>query len=245
MNHVAKKGFTLIELMLAMTFIAILLLAIAMTVIQLGNIYRKGLSLKEVNQVSRDISSDVRKSLSSVDAIDLTTDYVTTTAGGRVCFGNYTYIWNTGKVLAPTTPTDSNVVWYGSETNSSHTKYVRFAKVPDASKLYCAKSGGGALTYKNIRAVDAAQAQELLSSVQDGGEYKVNINQISLVTSASSYDSSTGERLYVFNYVVGSGLNSTMATDQLSCLVDGTVGADAQYCNVKQFSLVIKAGNRV
>lgn len=244
MNHAAKKGFTIIELMLAMSFIAVLLLAIAMTVIQIGNIYRKGLSLKEVNQVSRDVSADFRKSLSSVEAITLSTDYVTTSAGGRVCLGNYTYIWNNGRALqTPATgnPTDPNLVWYGAETNSSHTREIHLVKVPDASKLYCAKNALGALISKNIRAADVAQTHELVSP----GDYKLNVNQITLSTTPTAYDSATGEQLYVFDYVLGSGANAAMATNQLSCLNQGTAGADVAYCNVKQFSLVIRAGNRV
>ncbi len=244
MNHAAKKGFTIIELMLAMSFIAVLLLGIAMTVIQIGTIYRKGLSLKEVNQVSRDISADFRKSLSSVEAITLATDYRTTSAGGRICLGNYTYIWNNGKALqTPATgnPTDSNLVWYGTETNTSHTREVHLVKVPDAAKLYCSVNALGALTYKNVRSADVAQTQELVAS----GDYKMNINKITLSTTSSAYDSTTNERLYTFEYVLGSGENATMATDQLSCLNAGQAGADTGYCNVKQFSLVIRAGNRV
>src|SRR6218665_2336873 len=99
-------GFTLIELMLSMTFVSVLLLAIAMTIIQMATIYNKGMTVKEVNQTSRDISDDLKRSFSASQvfvvntdpAID-STDYVriklgSEIVGGRLCTGTYSYIWN-------------------------------------------------------------------------------------------------------------------------------------------------------
>ena len=64
MNRAAKQtGFTLIELMLAMTFISVLLLAIAMTIIQIGTIYNRGVTLKEVSQAARSISDELNRSI--------------------------------------------------------------------------------------------------------------------------------------------------------------------------------------
>ena len=66
MNHVDKtKGFTLIELMLSMTFISILLVAIAVTIIQISNVYNRGITLKEVNQAGRSLSNELQRSITS------------------------------------------------------------------------------------------------------------------------------------------------------------------------------------
>ena len=237
MNHVVKKdGFTIIELMLAMSFISVLLLAIAMTVIQIGNIYNKGLTLKEVNQTSRDITSDFTKSLQSAAVISLDTDYVTTTAGGRVCLGTYSYIWNT---IAGFKSNDPNLSWYGNDTG--HTHKLHFVKVPDSSKIYCAKSGTGALTYRDIRAVDVPQAQELILE----GDHNLNINKFALSSYSSAADSTTSEQLYTLNFTIGSGDISAMNSDQSACLNAGQAGADLAYCSVQQFSIAIRAGNGV
>jgi prepilin-type N-terminal cleavage/methylation domain-containing protein len=56
-----KKGFTLIELMLAMSFISVLLLSIAMVGIQAGKMYSRGIVLRDVNQAGRDISDTIRR----------------------------------------------------------------------------------------------------------------------------------------------------------------------------------------
>lgn len=238
MNHVAKRqdGFTIIELTLAMSFISILLLAIAMTIIQLGSIYSKGLAMKEVNQVSRDISSDFRKSLGEVASISLTTDYAPTPAGGRVCLGTYSYIWNTISAFSTNNP---NLVWL--QNDPSRTRQLHFVKVPDTARIYCAKSSGGALTYTTIRTVDAPQVQELLPE----GDHDLNINSFTITSAPSAFDPTTGQQLYYIEYIIGSGDIATMNTTQTACKNAGQVGADLAYCNVQQFSLVMRAGNRV
>ena len=55
MNQKANRsaGFTIVELMLAMAFLAVLLVVITMTVIQISNVYNKGLTLRAVDQAGR------------------------------------------------------------------------------------------------------------------------------------------------------------------------------------------------
>lgn len=238
MNHVAKKqqGFTIIELTLAMSFISVLLLGIAMTIIQLGTIYSKGLATKEINQVSRDISSDFRKTLSEVSSISLTNDYVTTPAGGRVCLGTYTYIWNT---ISAFNTNDPNIVWL--QNDPTRLRQLHFVKVPDTARIYCAKTSGGALTYTTIRTVDVPQVQELLPE----GDHDLNINRFTISSAPSAYDPTTGQQLYYIEYIIGSGDIATMNTTQTACKNAGQTGADLAYCSVQQFSLVMRAGNRV
>lgn len=94
MNH-NKRGFTLIELMLAMTFVSALLLAIAMTVIQISNVYTRGLTLKEVNQAGRTISTELKRGISQSAPFAVPgPKYVVQPWGGRLCVGQYSYIWN-------------------------------------------------------------------------------------------------------------------------------------------------------
>ena len=124
MNHVDKthKGFTLIELMLAMTFISVLLLAIAMTIIQVGAIYNKGVALKDINQSGRGISDDISRTVAASEAFSLTTDYVTGTDGGRVCLGSYSYIWNYAKSF----PNGSGLTWNQNDTTKGTQLHLSF-----------------------------------------------------------------------------------------------------------------------
>lgn len=238
MNHVDKRqkaGFTIIELMLAMAFISVLLLGIAMTVIQISAIYNRGIALKEVNQVARDIASDVRTSIGNAQPLVLATDYVATPTGGRLCLGSVSYLWNTAKAI---TTNDPDLVHYGT---ASTDKLVHLTKVPDAAKLYCAKDATGRVQLANIQPADVSVATELLES----GDHQLGINKFLLSTTAAATDTSTGETLYTFAYTIGSGAVSAMTADQSACLAPGVANADIQYCNVQQFSLVIRAGNRV
>lgn len=236
MNHAAKRGFTIIELMLAMSFISVLLLAVAMTVIQIGVTYNRGMALKDVNQSARDIGADVRRNLSSAESIAVDTDYITTPAGGRLCLGSYSYIWNTGKALGDNS---TNVAWYGND--SDHVRQIRFVKIPDSAKIYCATNAAGVLTYRDIRTTDVPQAQELLQR----GDHQLNIHKFELSTSDTARDETTGQQLYTLDYIIGAGDVSAMNTTQSACLPASDPNADIAYCNVQQFSLVIRAGNRV
>lgn len=123
-----QKGFTLVELMLGMGFVGSLLVLIAIVIIQIMGLYNKGLTLKEVNEVTRIVVRDMQQSISSADAFRLMAepqtrpdgstpdpevalsleavglsgngaDYFNNPAGGRLCTGVYSYAWNTGAAL--------------------------------------------------------------------------------------------------------------------------------------------------
>lgn len=236
MNRVANKGFTLIELMLAMSFISVLLLAIAMVIIQIGTTYNKGMTIKEVNQVSRDIASDIRRNVSAVGALDYATNYVTTPTGGRMCLGSYSYIWNNTKALSPTL--DPNRARYQSDTRT-----VRLVRVPDGGRIYCKKNlATGVLENRDIRTADTAASQELLQT----GDRKLGLNVFEILPpQASAGNTDTNQQLYTLHYIIGSGEVDAMTTDMTSCKGVGTAGSDLAYCSVQEFRVVLRAGNRV
>lgn len=240
MNHVAKKntGFTLVELMLAMAFLSGLLLIIALTIIQIGAIYNQGTTLREVNQASRDISEDLRRSIASAGSLDLTTDYVlrpnaTSPAGGRLCLGTYSYIWN----YAKTPDGSADLTRLGSSSSSPR---VILVKVPDAGKIYCAKDSGGAITNKNIRELDVPLTQELLKA----GDHELGVHNISFNSPipASATNDAIGQSLYSITYTIGTNKVVAMNADQTACLPAGDANSDLLYCQVQQFTLVVRAG---
>src|SRR5690242_17663820 len=133
MNHVKRRetGFTIVELMLAMTFIAALLVAIAMTTVQISHIYNKGLTLREVNQAGRAVSEELQRSIGSsvpfnVDSASPASRYIVRPGGGRLCLGRYSYAWNYGAALRG----GGGPAIYNSYDDGSP---VRFAKVNDPS----------------------------------------------------------------------------------------------------------------
>ena len=62
-------GFTMVELSLAMAFVSVLMLTIATTVIQIGNIYSRGMTLKAVEQSGRQVATDIRRSISQANEL--------------------------------------------------------------------------------------------------------------------------------------------------------------------------------
>lgn len=60
-----KKGFTIIELMLAMSFLGTMLVGIASLTMRITNIYQKGLSLRNINAIGREIISDLTRTANS------------------------------------------------------------------------------------------------------------------------------------------------------------------------------------
>ena len=71
-----QQGFTLVELTLAMTFISVLLLSIALTIIQLGALYNQGTTSKEINQASRDMQDNITRNIASSGPFVFADDYV-------------------------------------------------------------------------------------------------------------------------------------------------------------------------
>lgn len=89
-NNVTKqKGFTLIELMLAMAFISFLLVFLVLSILQITRLYVKGSAIRQIDQTGRQLLDTIGVSLRS----NTTPRYVS--ASNRLCAGNVSYAWNT------------------------------------------------------------------------------------------------------------------------------------------------------
>jgi len=247
MNHARKTqhGFTIIELTLAMMFISFLLLGIALTIIQIGAVYNKGTTSKEINQASRTINTELNRDVLSATSLTLATDYVTTPttgvpAGGRLCLGSFSYIWNYARAIEVGS---ANVTKYTTAPDSTKSSSIRLVKVPDPARVYCAKTGTGGLAFPNVRSVDTTLVQELLSN----GDHELGIHNFAFITPvpASSADANTGQHIYSLTYTIGTSKISALNATQTACLAPNIANADPLYCNVQQFSLVVRAGNGV
>ncbi len=232
MSH-DNKGFTLIELMLAMTFIAMLLIAIAMTTIQISNIYNKGITLRETNQIGRSVSAELQRSISSSSPFDVTpkvddspttlaSKYVVRDGGGRLCIGNYTYAWNYGKALVGGSgaPAIFNTFEDGSP--------VRFVKVADSGGL-CADP-----TLK----IDKTKATEMLTA----GDRDLVLHSFTISQTAN--DPTTGQSIYAISMLIGTNDRQQLTTNDASCKPPSEGVGDENYCSVNQFDLIARAGNQ-
>lgn len=246
MNHVSRKkqGFTIIELVLSMSFVAVLLLAIATIIMQIGATYNRGMTVKEVNQAGRSISEDIRFNVSASSSFvpDATSFLVVRSAGidsgARLCLGTYSYIWNYAKAFYNS---DVSLTKYES-LPAGRTNDIRLVKVADGSKVYCQKrANSNDPLYANIRSQDSAASQEILKA----GDRKLAISEFTLTSNSNMYDGTTGQRLYEASFTLAAGNVSAMNASQTACLMPGDINSDLSYCVVQKFTLVIRAGNRV
>lgn len=121
----SKKGFTILETALAMAFISFLMLAVGFAVVQISNIYEKGITIKVVNNNGRELVDEFSRTIMASkysrneDDHDAHFEYTYTQTLGNVsnvgarnkdenaevplhgafCIGNYSYLWNTGYAL--------------------------------------------------------------------------------------------------------------------------------------------------
>ena len=166
-----KKAFTIVEFMLATTVLAIMLMSIASLTIRIIKIYKKGLAMRSVNSVGRDIINDLSRVITSspvtnrvmpepssspinANAIreswadyynEITTDRngFTVQASGVFCTGSYSYIWNTAPTIESMNNNGGTVPATALKVNNQVHRLVR---IPDGSRNVCAHEAGTKLT---------------------------------------------------------------------------------------------------
>lgn len=134
-----QQGFTLVELMLALAFVAFILIFALTTVIQVMQTYNKGLALKKINQAGRTTLNDISRNLKVADpsAVD-----VSAISDGRVCFGSISYVWNS----YDTSTSNANKF----DDNSS----LVLARVNDPAEAMCSQSNS---VYPDVPKDDATE----------------------------------------------------------------------------------------
>ena len=225
MSHYNKNGFTIIELMLAMGFVASLLLAIAMTVIQIGNIYNRGITYNDVNQAGSTLATELQRSIDSSPPFDLEATgsdsrYIKSDAGGRLCTGDYSYIWNYGVAIA--------YLSLALNKYSDSADVIHFVKVADNSKSLCSSPSSGVIKTSAI---------ELLNQ----GQNNLAIHSFSITSSA--YDEKTGQRLYNISFTLGTNEQAALNGDNTKCLLENENNSNPSYCAINDFNIVARAGN--
>lgn len=134
-----QQGFTLVELMLAIAFVAFIILFTVLAVMQVMRTYNKGIAVKEINQTARVTVEDMSRVIRGSSSI-----VTSALSNGRVCLGGISYVWNTQGGSANK---------YDSAGNPS----VTLARVDDSGGAMCVLVGA---SYPNV---PAAKATSLLS----------------------------------------------------------------------------------
>lgn len=214
-----NAGFTMIEMMLSMAFVAFLMVTIAMTTISMAQTYEKGLTLNSVNKSGRAIISDMQSTIQQSSGG--VTERLTST-GGFICFGNFTYAYNTGAALAAGS---SSLLTYGDVPLRG--EQVHLAKIPDAGGSFC--SGSSTVV---------TGATELLPA----GDRNLAIQSIKVPSTSLNPNHTTLQTLYQINFVLGTNDQGALVITGDNCRPPAGPGSDATYCAVNKFQFIVRAG---
>jgi len=202
-----------------------------MTVIQIGNTYNRGITYKSVNQAGGTIANQLLRDINSNAPFNLDSDhYIEKPWGGRLCTGQYSYIWNYGDAILANNPAQL-YVYIGA---TADTPNINFIKVSDSNFSYCTDADTSKKT------IDQATSVELL----DVGKNNLAIHSFSISSGAS--DGSTNQSLYSISFLVGTNEAGTLdvISGSKKCKLPDDAQSDSTYCAVNQFDIVARAGNK-
>lgn len=102
-----QKGFTLVELTLAVAFLGVLVLLSSAIIVQTINIYNKGVAIKQINQAGRSLAEDISRLTSRGSEVTIADHGL----AGYLCVKEsnlwQSYTWNSIQRGDGTTPTST------------------------------------------------------------------------------------------------------------------------------------------
>lgn len=227
----SKAGFTIIELMFAMAFVAVLLMAIASVVIQMSIIYNRGVTLREVNQSGRGVIDIMTRDIAEATPFKVSDYLISTADGGRLCLGTVTYAWSAMKDLDD------------SGTNSALTVYqdgepVRFTRIEDPGAMYCRYGADGTL---HSNPVSRDNSTELLNK----GQRDLVLRQFNIeeIPNDPNY---IGPKIYVVRATIGtnnSDFISVSGDNRCEPPDNDSTTRQQSYCSINEFKFAARAGN--
>ncbi len=191
-----KKAFTIIEFMIAMTFLAVLLMGIATVTMRILEIYRKGLSMRAINATGRDILNDLSRTIASSPIVEninptaadstknITGDDIlkvyrnyynestmlynekNVQAGGVFCTGSYSYIWNTAPAIKMAREDSSYISSLFRIKVGDEENYYKFARIPDTSRKACERSDEDSMNLKS-KVTEVSDKRDIVSLISD------------------------------------------------------------------------------
>lgn len=227
-------GFTIVELMLSIAFISFLLLSIALLAIQVGRIYQRGLTLQTINQSGREISDMIRRDFLQARAPHITkatVDRAGETVGGRVCLGDYSYVWNTISAMQKYASNDSSITTING-------KSINLARVADPGGQLCSKDAAG----RYQKEIDQSKATHILQAKEGSevpviGVYTMTADPIIKEQRAISQGVSD-EALYIVQFTLGTSAAQEINTSSATCKPPDE--ADLEYCAINKFEVVAR-----
>ena len=226
-----KKGFTIMELMLAMGVIAFLLLSVAGLIIQMTNTITRGTTYKDLNAASRTINADLTKTFNSTSVLDgwdgqnNNNEYYRVVGGsGAFCTGSVSYLWNTNL------ESSGALIVHAGDNNP-----VRFVKIRDTAKSYCSNTAQSTVWRKVPR-------NDTVTEILSNSEVNLQLHSISFTSGGNLISSSSNQMIVNIAYVLGTPNNNDIRMNAGSRNCEGNVKSN--YCAVNKFELTVRTLGR-
>jgi len=229
MSRINMRGFTMVELIVSMTFIAVLLLSIATLTLEMTGIFNKGITIRESNQAGQFISSEVQRALNQTYSNEVELGAVglpvgaLTPIGGRLCVGSTVYAWNYPDDDGKFPDTTSAINTVGSSTD------VRFVKFAGVADTYCVEKPGGG--WEKL----PGSSKELLGS----GNANIALHSFSITSSDVEGDAT--QKIYKVDMIIGT-TEVGLLTEENRC--KGSEKKEDEWCAINQFSFTARSGNK-
>ncbi|HWZ65542.1 MAG TPA: hypothetical protein VNX65_01955 [Patescibacteria group bacterium] len=139
-------GFTIVELMFALTFIGFIMLFTVSATVQIMRVYSKGVALKEINQSARNILEDISRVARNSDGSAITF----LPAQNRICFGSVSYVWNTQANTINKYDDNTPVTMARAGDSSNSLCTITNPGVPNDPQPHVTKSSSTAILSNNV-----------------------------------------------------------------------------------------------
>lgn len=221
-----QRGFTIVELSIVMMFISLLMLGVVFVTIYAGKAYAKGITLKTLNQVGREVTDAIRRDVASAPNPSAVM-FVTGGQTGRLCTGTVSYVWNGATLLASGSPS--------AIKDSGSNRIVRLARVDDSDMKYCQGLTGTLATDLN----GAKWTEVLQDSIGDFAVYDMSMERFSPAGGG-------GQNQALYHIALTFGTNEAGTTEgsgsATTCKPPTDNAANFDYCSVRSFDMVIRSG---
>lgn len=231
-----RKGFTLVELNLAMIFVALLILGIAVLTISVSKLYQRGVLIKDVNYVGREIMSQLRRDIAEADPSVVSHIVADDNAtSGRLCLGNISYVYNTAKGL---TDADEGLLATGIIVRGADDP-IALVRISDIHQEWCDTSGDVLIDTIGESLFEAGTATELMPRDSFAS---TAIHALSLENYPSALSGQGALVLYALQVRLGTSNVKAISETGEACLPPEDNESDFDACFVTDHTTIIRAG---
>ncbi|MCL2094588.1 prepilin-type N-terminal cleavage/methylation domain-containing protein [Candidatus Saccharibacteria bacterium] len=229
-----KRGFTIIELILAMTAISVLLVVIVVLVMNINSMFRQGIALRETNSAARAIIDDIMRTTAGSPGLPMGAAFGRThgagamTEGGVFCTGSYSYVWKHARRLRGDLGNPNGGMSVNGITN------FRLLKARDAGRDMCNPALGMALVTPT-----GEPPQEVISAAE------IDLALYDFRVFVPRSNTTIGQSFYTVSFVLGTLRGTNLEGGRVgreACVPPALeLGFDFDYCAVNRFNFAVRA----